>query len=129
MNRVEIIRNGFDQSADMAEKIILTALSEFGLDNCFLELSFVSAKEIQILNKKYRDVDKETDVLSFPQIDIPKSSQKILGDIVISPEIAAKKNEDLKDVIKHGLLHLLGYDHEANEDAWDEAALKINCKL
>lgn len=77
-----------------------------------LELIFVSKKIIHSLNKKYRNVDLPTDILSFP-ID------KKTGEIFICMEMAKKKSKDFERKINnftaflfiHGLVHLLGYDH------------------
>ena len=94
-----------------------------------IEIIFASEKEIKKLNLSYRKVDAPTDVLSFPQSQIKESLENILGSIVICLKKVDEKGEDLTDVIKHGLLHLLGYDHEENEKKWEEAAKKIDCKL
>jgi probable rRNA maturation factor len=81
---------------------------------------------MKILNGQYRGIDRTTDVLSFPQEDSfpfresDPESDIILGDIVINlhkAERQAKENglsfhEELKRLLVHGLLHLLGYDHE-----------------
>ena len=72
-------------------------------------------KEIHILNREYRKKDKATDVLSFPS-----NVQSYLGDLIISVDTAriqAKEYgvsllDELTRLIVHGLLHLLGYDHE-----------------
>jgi probable rRNA maturation factor len=85
-----------------------------------------------MLNRTYRGVDKTTDVLSFPQLSaedlksisaIVKTSELLLGDIVINLHRAIKQaiehgitlNEELKRLTIHGLLHLLGYDHDKNK--------------
>jgi len=73
-------------------------------------LAFVSKEEIKKLNKKFRKKDKATDVLSFELKD-----KKFLGEIVICPEVVKEKGEDIKMVFVHGILHLLGYDHEKSE--------------
>jgi probable rRNA maturation factor len=87
-----------------------------------VDIKFISNIEIKKLNKEFREVDKETDVLSFPIIDF--NSDKILnyntlGDIVICKKIAksqAKKYghssyREICFLALHGFLHLLGYDH------------------
>lgn len=89
---------------------------------------------IRELNKAYRGVDDATDVLSFPQIDWdgdeeaadehPPEFPRVLGDVVISCERAAAQavayghdlRRELAFLAVHGLLHLLGYDHIAEED-------------
>ena len=78
--------------------------------------------EIQELNRTYRDLDQTTDVLSFPQDEdaVNESGDTLLGDVVISVETAARQaeehhlsfNEELILLAIHGILHLLGYDHE-----------------
>jgi probable rRNA maturation factor len=109
-----------------------------------LELSIVLTDDetIRELNKKWRNKDKPTDVLSFPQNfpdrDIPENVQpqefvkqiisgckncQILGDIVVSVDTAKRQasqygwslNDELKRLILHGFTHLLGLDHEKNQ--------------
>lgn len=98
------------------------------------ELSVVLCddREISELNSRWRGIDKFTDVLSFPQDDPDKV---LLGDIVISVETAkeqaAAREYDVKDEIRvllvHGLLHLMGYDHEgAVEGDWLVVSYEMN---
>ncbi|MDO8444086.1 MAG: rRNA maturation RNase YbeY [bacterium] len=130
MNKIEISGHAkYKINANQLSTDINQALLVFNCNDASVHINFVSAKEIQKLNKKHRKTDQPTDVLSFPQIDLPNARIKILGDIVISPEIVIEKNEDLSDVAKHGLLHLLGFDHETAEKLWLEAAHKIDCSL
>lgn len=97
---------------------------------CEVSLTFTDNEGIQALNKKYRNMDKPTDVLSFPQIDfenddvdLSDGEYKILGDIVISLERAAEQASEIGHSIEHeaaflcvhSTLHLLGYDHETGE--------------
>ena len=98
------------------------------LDFLDQEISILFMKDVDIrqLNKEFRNVDKATDVLSFPQnqddgLSFP--SEKILGDIAISLDKAkfqAKQHdlafkEEIILLLIHGILHLLGYDHEISE--------------
>lgn len=86
-----------------------------------LGLSFVDDAEIQRLNRVYRDKDKVTDVLSFAS-DFGEQTG-YLGDIIISYDQAVRQAADgdieleITDLIVHGVLHVLGYDHEVPEDA------------
>ena len=74
-----------------------------------VSIVFVSKERIRELNKKYLKKDKPTDVLSFAEpLDSPNSDLS-LGEIIICPFEA---EQSLKRVIIHGLLHLLGYDHD-----------------
>jgi len=76
-------------------------------------------EEIRDLNRRYRNRDKPTDVLSFPMRDLV-GDRLILGDVVISVETAARKASEegrslegtVVHLLIHGILHLLGYDHE-----------------
>lgn len=89
-----------------------------------LSILFVNDRRMKALNMKYRGVNKATDVLSFPIYtslkEIPKDNSFLLGDIVINLPKAQRQaadhgftlNEELGWLLIHGLLHLLGYDHE-----------------
>ena len=85
-----------------------------------IELLIVKNDEIQKLNKEHRNIDKATDVLSFPiDFDMPNMP---LGSIVISTDFVEEKakeyghtfNEEFSLLFIHGILHLLGYDHEVD---------------
>jgi len=90
-----------------------------GIEDTEISLSFVSPEAMKSLNNRYRAVDSVTDVLSFPQED-----ERFLGDIVICTERAGEQADEfghspdceLVYLFAHGLLHLLGYDHEEDED-------------
>jgi len=85
-----------------------------------MTLSFVDEPEIKRLNRMYRGKDKVTDVLSFPSSDARLSGY--LGDVIICLPVAIKQAEgdlelELTDLLVHGMLHVLGYDHEHASDA------------
>jgi len=84
-----------------------------------LSLAFIGKDEIKKLNKKFRQKNKATDVLSFNL-----KEENILGEVVICPEVVKEKKEDLKKVFIHGVLHLLGYDHEKSEKEAEEMEVK-----
>ncbi len=85
-----------------------------------VELVIIDAKSMQELNVQHRGMDKTTDVLSFPLQDFPHTP---LGSIVINYELAEEKakelghtqEEEIALLFIHGLLHLLGYDHEIDD--------------
>jgi len=89
------------------------------------ELSLADLEDMQELNRSYRDIDQPTDVLSFQLLSgireirqLPKHASILLGSIVICPEKVEAYNETLPQMVEHGLLHLLGLDHETDMDAW-----------
>jgi len=91
-------------------------------------------EEIRALNRNFRGKDKATDVLSFPAAGGVNGHKRMGGDLAVSVETAARQAEDLghglatelQILVLHGLLHLGGYDHEADEGqmARKEAALR-----
>ena len=93
-----------------------------GLGAVELSVSFVEEDEIEDLHVRYMDEPGPTDVLSFPldADDVDEDGTRMLGDVVIAPSVAAANNPgdpgaELRLLLVHGILHLLGYDHE--EDA------------
>ena len=104
----------FEINISSLEKIVET------LTKKDIELIVVRNDEIRILNKEHRKIDKATDVLSFPLdydfVNMP------LGSIVISTDFVEEKskeyrhefNEEFSLLFIHGILHLLGYDHEVD---------------
>jgi len=80
---------------------------------------------IRALNKRWRDQDQPTNVLSFPASGTSDAQPRLLGDIVIAYETVAREaeqekkpfNHHLAHVAVHGFLHLLGYDHESDDEA------------
>jgi len=98
---------------------MLAALGETGAD---LAVSLVDDREIHRLNRAYRDADRPTDVLAFAMREGPRvpGDHTLLGDVVISVDTAARQArsravpvaEEVRTLLIHGVLHLLGYDHE-----------------
>lgn len=92
-----------------------------------LSLVFTDDAAIKELNNDWRDKDKPTNVLSFPAFPIKpgQAPGPMLGDIVIARETVVREAEDeeksfdhhLTHLIVHGVLHLLGYDHETDDEA------------
>lgn len=78
------------------------------------DLSFVGTEAIRRLNRKFRGIDKPTDVLSFPLAEFSPGPDGIirLGDIVICLSQARKKGHRLEFLIRHAMLHLLGKHHQ-----------------
>lgn len=118
----------FDKNkTQILSKKILDEL-KFTAKDVTIEVLFVEKNQIKDLNKKFLNINKPTDVLSFPQEYIDESPEKLLGSIIISPQIANETNQKCVDLYIHGILHLLGYDHEKNKREWsivEERIIKI----
>ena len=97
-----------------------------------VSVTFVGAEEIRELNRIYRQKDKVTDVLSFPQFDrisdLPEEGPLCLGDVVICTEQALLQADDFghspeREIVYlfvHSLFHLLGYDHMEEDEKEDK---------
>ena len=110
---------------DTMKKIASLALKKEGLDDDYeVGLTYVSKEEIQDLNREYRGIDKVTDVLSFPLIEDFSSDETLLGDVVISYDVAVEQAKEyghsleieIMYLFTHSILHLLGYDHIEEDD-------------
>ncbi|WP_242394877.1 rRNA maturation RNase YbeY [Anaeromyxobacter oryzisoli] len=101
-----------------------TFLAAVGRDDAELSILLVTDRRIRSLNREWRGKDRATDVLSFPMSE-PAGSGSLLGDVVISLDTATRRSRaegrpvgaELDRYLAHGILHLLGYDHEREEDA------------
>lgn len=111
---IELENNtAIDVNIDFLEQIASS------LTNKHIELIITSNEEIRQINKEHRGIDKDTDVLSFPYEDVPMAP---LGSIVISDshviekakEFGHTQSDELSLLFIHGLLHILGYDHEVD---------------
>ena len=120
-----IIANHTDQNIDMDEKlesVVKTVLETEGLSLDYeVSITFVHKDEIHKLNKEFRNVDRPTDVLSFPMDEdfFIEGVDTMLGDIVICMDVAKDQAKDfghsldreIMYLTAHSMLHLLGYDH------------------
>lgn len=114
---------------DIIEKVINKALEIEGLKKASCSIIIVDNSYIHKLNKEYRGIDRVTDVISFALEDyksmIIPDEIRLLGDIYISIDKAKEQAEEYGHSLErelcflsvHGLYHLLGYDHETEEEA------------
>ena len=129
VNRQRGVKMDTGAWADFAEK----ALDAIGKSGSSATIAFVSDKSIRKLNQQFRSIDKATDVLSFPA-DEPEPE---LGDIAVSVETAARQakvnglsfDNEIAQLILHGLLHLSGYDHETDNGEMNRFELRLRRKL
>lgn len=115
------------------------ALRTIHKDNADATIVFVSDRTIKDLNRRFRGQTQATDVLSFPTKaeSFEAENRRHLGDVVISvarAAVQAKQNglsfqNEVEQLILHGLLHLCGYDHETDKGEMNRLELKLRRKL
>lgn len=102
--------------ADLARRTLLAE----GVRRAELSVSFVDPHEMSALHERYLGEPGPTDVLSFPLDEDPgPDDRRLVGDVVICPAVAAEQGEagsEMRLLLVHGILHLLGYDHETEEE-------------
>lgn len=87
-----------------------------------LSITFIDDRRMRELNRDYRNIDRTTDVLSFPQEEGP--GETLLGDIIISTQTSKRNSrrygigheEEIQKLLVHGVLHLFGYDHKKKRE-------------
>ncbi|MCD4668787.1 MAG: rRNA maturation RNase YbeY [Sulfurimonas sp.] len=115
-------------SLNVDEQLLNTITNTFTKKE--IELIITTEDEIKNINKQYRDIDKSTDVLSFTYADMPMSP---LGSIIISSwhveskakELGHTSDDELALLYIHGLLHLLGFDHEVDNGEMRKEEAKL----
>lgn len=132
-----------DRLKELASQAVNASLDRLEFDyECDISITLTNNEGIQAMNKEFRDIDRPTDVLSFPMIDWPKpcdyhffennmryfvdqdTEGVILGDIVISMDKVIEQAEEFEHsqerefafLIVHSMLHLFGYDHMTLKD-------------
>ena len=136
---LEIVYKDIEENKEYEEvikKVIEQCYKEENLENSklFITITLTNPENIQKINKEYRNIDKPTDVLSFPMFEKKELDKKIadndfeyedvLGDIIISiPKVKEQAIEyghsferELSYMVVHGFYHLMGYDHIKEED-------------
>ena len=130
MNQIEVFVQVGEEIPELVtvEKVLNKAIEKEKLNNVSFNLIIVDNKYIHELNKTYRNIDRETDVITFALEDdetvVNGSDERILGDIYISLDKAKTQAEEyghsllreLSFLAVHGFYHLLGYDHQTKED-------------
>ena len=91
-------------------RLCTTVAARMGIEQAHVAVEFVDARRIAELNGEHRGKPVPTDVLSFPIDGIEPALPRELGDVVICPECTS----DLREAVVHGMLHLLGMDHETD---------------
>lgn len=124
-------------AAEALRKVISGCLGRLPTENAEIHLVLTGDQTIRELNQRFRDIDRATDVLSFPDGDELPSGRRLLGEIVISLDSARRQAEELGhdevrelcELALHGTLHLLGYDHLRDQGEMNEIELKLRREL
>lgn len=136
---VELVYNGVEENAEYKKIIDLVIDKCFSVEkleklNLYISITLTTPAEIRKINSEFRNIDKETDVLSFPMFekaelddmvqagvnDIPET----IGDVIVSIERVEEQakeyghsfERELAYMVVHGFYHLMGYDHMVEED-------------
>ena len=135
----EVIYKDINENKDyekVIEKVLNKCFEEENLENSklYITITLTNPENIRTINKQYRNIDRATDVLSFPMFEKEELDKKIknndfehqdvLGDLVISIEKVKEQAEEyghsfereLSYMVVHGFYHLMGYDHIKEED-------------
>ena len=130
------VEKGQEDWEAIVKKVLDKCFEEEGIldSKLIMTITFTTPEEIRKINKKYRKIDKATDVLSFPMFEKDELDEKIkngdfpyedvLGDVIISIEKVREQAEEyghsfereLSYMLVHGFYHLMGYDHIEEED-------------
>ena len=110
---------------DSLEDIVIKFKNYFEIKEIFSEISFISKEEIKEINKKFRNKDKATNVLTFPSQEIKRMTNNCHGEILVCMEVIEQESLDQDKKIEnhffhlliHSFLHLLGYMHDKEDDA------------
>ena len=127
MENYSIVDNNLYQNYDYLKEVINHTLEVMDAKESIFTIIFVTKEEIHELNKQYRGVDRVTDVISFAledAHDVSLTDVRVLGDIYIcidrmkeqAIEYNHSETRELSFLTVHGLLHLLGYDHQTKEE-------------
>lgn len=138
MENYSIVDNNLYQNYDYLNEVINHTLEVMDAKESIFTIIFVTKEEIHELNKQYRGVDRVTDVISFALEDVNDvslSDIRVLGDIYIcidrmkeqAIEYNHSETRELSFLTVHGLLHLLGYDHQTKED--EEVMFNLQRKI
>ena len=149
------MRHGAIENHQRGKRVALSGLEEFlekvrkeiGLGPECVAVRLIGDAEMARLNETYRKKKGTTDVLSFPAVktgkagglarQVKRSAGKYLGDIAIAPAVARRNArtlgrslpDELRVLILHGVLHLLGYDHETDRGEMERIEMRLRRRL
>ncbi len=124
-------------TAEHLRRLVLELLSNYDDGPYEVHVLMTGDRRIQALNATYRDIDSATDVLSFPNGDRLPSGRVLLGEVVISVDAARRQarelvhseQRELCELLLHGVIHLLGYDHDVDSGEMNALELSLREEL
>ena len=124
-------------TADALRGVIRGCLEAHGKADSEVDILITDDNRIRGLNHQYRNIDRPTDVLSFPDGEVLPTGRFLLGEIVISLEAARRQAEELghgelrelSELVLHGTLHLLGYDHQRDQGEMNNIEIELRERL
>lgn len=140
LNRQRLVPIDKQSVVELVESVLIAA----GRESASVTVAFVRDRAMRDLNRKFRDKDRTTDVLSFATQDAEQNGDRhlsegpeFLGDVAVSVdralqqavEIGHSLNRELRELVMHGVLHLCGYDHETDGGEMNRLELRLRRKL
>lgn len=124
-------------AAERLRGVVAGCLERLGAHGAEVHLVLTDDRTIRELNRRFRGIDRATDVLSFPDGDTLPSGGLLLGEIAISIDRARQQAEEfghdevreLCELALHGTLHLLGYDHERDNGEMNQVELELRREI
>jgi rRNA maturation RNase YbeY len=124
------IENRTKESIDLkkiklfSEKLLNEIFKKEG-GNYFLEIIFVTNRQIAKLNRTHLKHDGATDIISFPNANKEKNGPISLGSLIVAPAYLKTHGEEMEEVVLHGMIHLFGLDHEIDQQKWSDKICEV----
>jgi probable rRNA maturation factor len=123
--------------AEALRRVVSGCLERLGRENCEVHLLIAGDDRLQELNSRFLGLDRATDVLSFPDGELLPTGTVLLGEIAVSLDAARRQARELghgvvrelEELVLHGTLHLLGYDHVRDTGEMNEIELTLREEL
>ncbi len=120
-------------AAETLRRVVSEALHRLEVSESDVHVLITGDDQMRRLNRGWRDRDRSTDVLSFPDGDRLPTGRVLLGQIAVSLDAARRQADELghseirelEELVLHGTIHLLGYDHERDQGEMDELELTL----
>jgi len=124
-------------TADRIRALVGGVLEQLDAGPAEVHLRLTGDEELRALNSRFRSIDRPTDVLSFPDGDLLPNGRRLLGEISVSMDAVRRQApgqghdevRELEELVLHGLLHLLGQDHERDGGGMDRLELRLRQEL